>query len=118
MSGDTAPPPSGAGSACALSLRPRWGPAVSHPQAQRPPAVPPALRGGTARKRKGLCRMRAPGPGCPRGSVIQGFGGRICNKDMQSDAIYNRENWKQPKSPPPRPGAWQLRGGGDGDAST
>lgn len=73
---------------------------MSHPQARRPPAVPPTPRSGTARKRKGLCRMRALGPGCPRGSVIQGFGGRICNKDMQSDAIYNQENWKQPKSPP------------------
>lgn len=37
---------------------------------------------------------------------------RICNKDMHRGAIYNQENWKQPKSPP-QGLAWQIhRGGG------
>lgn len=40
---------------------------------------------------------------------------RICNKDMNRGAIYNQENWKQPKSPP-QGLAWQIHRGGEGDA--
>lgn len=76
-----------------------------------------ARRDSRARKQAGSCQLRALTESWALGLKLFRVSEerRICNKDMNRGAIYNQENWNQPKSPPQGP-AWQIHRGGEGDA--